>query len=140
MFRDRAVSSQLKALVDRVVPVWERLKANDPVNWRDAMRRTDIYDEYLRAVQDGQPWLRGRYTAVMTVKVRQLSEPLKHRFTFELSDADIRAVRSNLALLETYVSGQLVQAEVQRPAMAFAFPNRAIGDEVPALPAPQQRA
>lgn len=125
-FRDRALAAPLRALYERVVPLSERLRETEGDGWRDAMRRSQEFDEYRRTVRDGQPWRRGTYSAVLQIKVRQLGELVQHRFSFSLSDADIRAISSNLRPIDEFIAGVLTQAEppVRRPGFSFALPAR----------------
>ena len=123
MFRDRAQSDKVRALYERIVPLLERLKNTEGPDWRNTMRKTAEFDEYRRTVQEGQIWKRGRYAVTMTAKVKQLDKPAEHHFTFELSDADIRVIRSNLEPIDKFVSSVLAQDEPPFPRPIFAFSN-----------------
>ncbi len=135
MFRERTHNRKVQEFRELFVPLYERLKANHGDSWRDEMRRTKEFDDWIRLVRDGFPWPRGRYTCEMTVYVRQLKRSVEHRFTFELSDADVRGMQVNVQLLVGFVAGILLQTEpanVSHPAMTFAFPPRRTGHQLPA--------
>ncbi len=133
LFRDRAQSTAVRRFYERLVPLYQRLQANEGATWREAMRRTPEFDEYLRLVQNGQPWRRGKYSAVLTARVRGLSAPIQHRFAFEFSDADVRVVITNLEPLSRYVTSTLLESQptMQQPVPMLVYPARQIEDAAP---------
>ena len=124
MFRDRAQQDAVLQHYERVVPLYERLRATEGDAWRDAMRRAQEFHDYVELVQNGISWRRGRYAAVITANVKQLSEPVLHAFEFDLSDADLRVILSNRATLNDYVMNTLLEIESTVPPSIFAFPRR----------------
>ncbi len=124
MFREISVATRLSELSPVFGALRDRLMESDGEKWRDAMRRSVEFDAYRTCIREGLPWRAGRYTASMTAKVTQFGEPLVLRFEFDLSEAQLRDVKSNLLPLDKYVVGLMVDdvQPMQRPPLRFVFP------------------
>lgn len=124
-FREKTGTAKRSELFHRIVPLTERLIQAHGKNWDTVMAGSAEFAEFRELIRVDQPWQAGRYSATMLVRVAQLRRPLIQTFAFDLSDADIRNIRANIALADNYIINLLLRRPIERPtSWAFAQPLR----------------